>query len=85
MQKPETKSFPLLKEGKKSTMIIIIIIIIPKSFWLIVLLNLAYELLYCTSFNEKNNIFFCYKKPLMTPFQMTHFGVLVLIAIVKES
>ena len=32
MQKPETKSFPLLKEGKKSTMIIIIIIIIPKSF-----------------------------------------------------
>ena len=32
MQKPETKSFALLKEGKKSTMIIIIIIIIPKSF-----------------------------------------------------
>ena len=51
------------RKEKKSTMIIIIIIIIPKSFWLIVLLNLAYELLYCTSFNEKNNIFFCHKSP----------------------
>ena len=33
----------------------------------------------------KKKIFFCYKKPLMTPFQMIHFRVLVLIAIVKES
>ena len=65
------------RREKKSTMIIIIIIIIiPESFWLMVLLNLAYELLYCTSFNEKNNIFFCYKKPLMTPFQNDPFSCL---------